>query len=189
MTPEQKHKQKLKMLETIIRAYGDIPTIAVGYPASIGGESGIRYPGNRRSPKEKVRTPPTVVQVAIWNNFGTRYIPSRPFFNSATKKIPAQTEQLRKDMLNQVFNGVFYGAQYGRDLTEALNMIGAKAVDVIRREITMWSDPPNSLKTINGGWMTRDGKSFYIHPKKANNPLVDTGLLRKSATWELREKK
>lgn len=185
LTEERKHQQKLKMLTYIIREYKNIPELAIGYPLSLHTEKGMQYPG-KAGAKNKLSTPPNVIDVAVWNNFGTKYIPPRPFFTNATLKMPAQTREFRIYLIKQIFNRIFYGRGEGVTLERALNMLGAKAADVIRREITKFSDPPNAPITINGGWMHRNGHSFYIKGKKVNNPLVDTGLLRKAATWEIR---
>ena len=55
------------------------------------------------------------------------------------------------------------------------DMIGAKAAAIMKRTIRDFDDPPNAPATIK--------------KKKSSNPLVDTGLLMQSVTWELRKPK
>lgn len=46
---------------------------------------------------------------------------------------------------------------------------------------------PNSPITIQGGWMKNkvNGKVFYVKGKGVNNPLINTGTLRKSIKHEI----
>jgi hypothetical protein len=57
----------------------------------------------------------------------------------------------------------------------AANMIGAKAAAIMKNTIRDLKEPPNAPSTVA--------------KKKSANPLVDTGLLMQSVTWELRKHK
>lgn len=150
-----------KFIEKIKRQYKEKFSIAVGFPA--GKVGSIQYPDG---------TP--LIDVAVYNNYGTFnkdgtvHIPPRPFLDVGGLKAVEKTKALRIDLMRRVNEGQI-------PLEEAADIIGAKAASVVRLTIRNFSDPPNAESTIAR--------------KKSDNPLVDTGLLMKSVTWEIREKK
>lgn len=166
-------KRKTKnpnMLKDMIERLKKAPTIAVGFPFSLRSRSDAKEPNGA-----------SVVDVAIWNNFGTETIPERRFMEAAATQIPTQTKSQRLKLVKAVLDGKM-------PMEQATEILGVEAVMVIRKIINEWQDPPNSPLTINGGWITlKNGKRCHIKGKKANNPLVDTGLMRNMVTWELRE--
>jgi hypothetical protein len=155
-------------LEVISNAWWNLPDIVVGLPYSLRRKSGARYPGKANG--RTTSTPPTVIEVGYWNDQGTRHIPPRPFLTGARSDIQRQTLSLRKALLHQI---LLQGQQV--DIKQTCDKVGALAAAVVQRRITNWSDPPNAPATIKA-------------KKGVNNPLIDTGLLRKSITWELRKK-
>lgn len=166
---ERKTKERDYMERVIDRAK-KVPSIAIGFPFSLRANSGAR---------EKNGT--SVIDVAIWNNFGTKTIPQRRFMEASSKAIPEETKDIRVKMAKAIYKGNY-------PMDQAMDIIGAKAVMVMRRVINDWKTPPNSPITVHGGWMmSPHGKPFYVKGKKANNPLVDTGLMRNMVTWEIRE--
>lgn len=153
-------------LERISNAWVDLPNIVVGLPYSLKNKSGARYPG--KSHGRTIANPPTVIEVGYWNDQGTRHIPPRPFLTDARKDIQRHTLELRKKLCKVILLG-------GKsEIEPSCNKVGAMAAAVVQRRITNWEDPPNAPATIA--------------IKGVDNPLVDTGLLRKSITWELRKK-
>ena len=164
-----------EVLGTFRNALKSIPDIAVGLPANLKFKSGARYPGRAGSGSE-VRTPPTVIEVGFWNDQGTRHIPPRPFLTGADGDIDRVTLKHRKAMCKAVIKATKDGG-LSRDATYRMcSVIGAVAASEVKRRITEWREPPNAPRTIAA-------------KKGVNNPLVDTGLLRSSVTWELRDKK
>lgn len=145
-------------------------SVAIGFPFSL-----------RQNSAAKEANGASVVDVAIWNNFGTKTIPERRFMEGSKTEITRTTESDRRRLLKMVLEDKI-------DQERALEILGIKSVMVIRRVINEWQTPPNSPLTINGGWITLpNGKRVHIKGKKANNPLVDTGLMRNMVTWELRK--
>lgn len=144
-------------LKKILESYGDIPEVAIGFPASLRKKSGTRYPNGV-----------SVIDVAVWNHNGTENIPSRPFLTSSRRAMITATIALRRKLAQEINAG-------NLDIDTAVNQIGAICSSVVKKSITAWQDPPNAQSTIER--------------KGVNNPLVDTGLMRQSVTWELRKKK
>lgn len=146
-----------EILRNIIKSYGSLPQIAIGFPVSLRTKSGTKYGDGTN-----------VVDVAIWNQFGTPTIPSRPFLTSSRGSMISSTIHIRRKMIQELNSG-------RADVDAAANQIGALCSSIVKRSITEWQDPPNAASTIE--------------KKGDNNPLVDTGLMRQSVTWELRKKK
>lgn len=155
-----KHKNP-GFIKKVVQALGVFPQIAIGFPR--GKATSTLYPDG---------TP--VVDVAVWNNYGTYNedgsvaIPARPFLDTGAMSAVQETKNMRKALIREVRNGRI-------DQEVAANMIGAKASAIVKRTIRDWKKPPNAPSTIA--------------KKKVDNPLVDTGLLMKTVTWDIREKK
>ena len=103
-----------------------------------------------------------VAAVATWNEFGTQDIPERPFFRQAVEEVAATlqneiAEALRQDNMNL-------------DI-ESVNRIGERAVREVQESITQLADPPNAPATVRR--------------KGSTNPLIDTGFMRGSVTYEV----
>jgi hypothetical protein len=101
-----------------------------------------------------------VAQVAFWQEFGTAKIPMRPFLRNAIAK------NTRKwgDSVNTALIGT-------NDSEKALKMLGEIVRGDIVLSLTNLNTPPNAPSTIK--------------QKGSSNPLIDTGLLRNSISWEL----
>lgn len=146
-------------VEGIIQAFNDPPDIAIGFP--MGKASSIQYPDG---------TP--LIDVAVYNNYGTfnkdgsEHIPARPFMDVGGLNASLETKKMRIVLLKKVRDGQIR-------MKDAADMIGAKAAAIMKRTIRDFDDPPNAPATIA--------------KKKSSNPLVDTGLLMQSVTWELRK--
>lgn len=108
-------------------------------------------------------TDPEVAQYATFNEFGTADIPERPFFR----------ESLRK---NRTKYGKALGRALQRDLAadRALGLIGAEAAADLQESITTLRTPPNAPSTVA--------------QKGSSNPLIDTGRMRQSVTFDVRDK-
>lgn len=139
----------------------ELVDIAVGFP--VGKSASIQYPDGT-----------SVVDVAVYNNYGTFnkdgtvHIPARPFLSIGGLKARQETKRLREQLFKRFNLGTI-------SLQDAANIVGAKAAAIIKKTIRDFDDPPNSPGTIA--------------KKKTNNPLVDTGLMMQSVTWDVRKKK
>lgn len=103
-----------------------------------------------------------VAQVAFWNEFGTSRAPSRPFFRSMIAKESAGwPELLGKAAVSTGYN-----------TRQTLGLIGEKINDDLKSSIVDWQDPPNAPGTIA--------------KKGFNKPLIDTGDMLRSTTYQVR---
>lgn len=104
-----------------------------------------------------------VAEYALYNEYGTRRVPSRPFLRFALDTfaeaawLPELAAQLRE----------------GVDPQTALTRVGAQAQADVRRVIEAWAQPPNSPATIARKRGKRD------------NPLVDSGDLLDAIDFEI----
>ena len=111
-----------------------------------------------------------VATVAAWNEYGTRtrsgatWIPERPFFRQAI-------ENSKPDVKKHVRERVRGNPELGTSL-ELANEVGAIVAGHIQQRIADFDDPGNAELTI-------EIKGF-------DNPLVHTGQMRTSVTWEVR---
>lgn len=157
--------------------------VEVGYP-----KGSARYPGN--STYGKFHTPPNVIEVAFWNNYGTKTIPARPFFTTACSKMQKECSPY----LVETFKNLNLDSIKERDIRDNLlynlHRLGAFCVGVVQKEIRDWKIPENSKITVYGGWVynKKAKKSVFVKGKRANNPLVDTGWLQKCVQHVVRTK-
>lgn len=161
--PEKLMKQLKEALNTNVRG------AKAGYLANDKGE--IPY---------DEETPPTLEEIALWNEFGTETIPARPFLTRAQKSANLQCQKLVKARMEE-----------NADVEQIAKEIGAMLQDEIQQQITKGNFRPNAKITLDGGWMrSPNGKPFYIVGKKnhgtgSTHPLIDTGNLRQSVHWGL----
>ena len=103
-----------------------------------------------------------VTNVALWNEYGTKHVPERPFIRPAVRN---QTVQINR-LLNQHVDKHRLTVS-----THTAKRIGQVMRDEIKKNITEKMQPPNSPATI-----ARKGK---------NDPLVDTGLMRSKVRYRV----
>lgn len=106
----------------------------------------------------------TLLQVAIWNEFGTKYAPSRPFlrgwFDKSENKVKAEAWLVA--LMPSVISGK-------RTIPQVLDILGQKIVGAIQQ--TMTGDgipPPNAPSTIA--------------KKGSSTATVEDGILRAKIT-------
>ena len=102
-----------------------------------------------------------VAQVARYNEFGTLNIPMRPFFRNAINKNIKKWYATLQNCINQ-----------NATPSKALSIVGEVARADIIQSITDLRTPPNAESTIK--------------QKKSTNPLIDTGLMRRSVTYKVK---
>ena len=103
-----------------------------------------------------------VATVAFYNEFGTPKIPARPFFRRMIAN--------EKPNWGKKLNGVLKATGY--DVNQSLSMLGMDIEGALRQSIIDTNDPPNSAATIA--------------KKGFNNPLIDTSVMIKSITSEVK---
>ena len=102
-----------------------------------------------------------VAQVARYNEFGTLNIPMRPFFRNAINKNIKKWYATLQNCINQ-----------NATPSKALSIVGEVARADIIQSITSLNAPPNAQSTIK--------------QKGSANPLIDTGLMRRSVTYKVK---
>lgn len=113
---------------------------------------------------ENVDAELTLVEVATFNEFGTRdgRVPSRPFM-----AISAETG--RRALKHLVANGWVSVLRGRRRVEDLPDLLGLKHVSQIQRTISDGVDPANADATI--------------YAKGSSKPLINTGQLRQSITY------
>jgi hypothetical protein len=112
----------------------------------------------------------TQVDVATWNEFGVtidgvEHVPERSFLRATIDLKHAEITKRAATELGKVFTGK-------QSVTDAYERIGAAAVGIVQDRIAAGIAPDNDPATIE-----RKGSS---------TPLIDTGQLRGSITYEVR---
>ncbi len=108
-----------------------------------------------------------ICDIAAWNEFGTSNIPSRPFIRDAVDNNGEQVAKMLQQEMAAVLNG--------ESTTETLcKKAGLKMKDIIQESIKDGDFAPNAASTI-----ARKGSS---------HPLIDTGRMRQSVMYVVREK-
>ena len=103
-----------------------------------------------------------VARVAVWNEFGTHNIPSRPFFRTAI-------DGNREKIFNMTAK-IADNAMVGKTTVEkAFDQLGLYMQSIIRASIRSNIPPPNSPKTVKA--------------KNSSRTLIDTGQMINSVTW------
>ncbi len=117
----------------------------------VGFINGAKYPDGEQ-----------VATVAFNNEYGTKNIPSRPFFRTMiSKESPTWSGKLTKAV---------HFTHY--DFQKSLELLGIDVEGALRESIRDWKEPPNSPETIA--------------KKGFNKPLIDTSLMIKSITSEVK---
>lgn len=108
----------------------------------------------------------TVATIGFINEFGTDdgAIPERSFIRSTIKEKRKEIIALQKKLLIKIRNGSL-------DNKKALGLLGEFVADAMRQKIVSLKSPANDPQTIK-----RKGSS---------NPLVSTGQLKNSITYEV----
>ena len=137
---------------------GGISEIRVGFFST------ARYPDEEpKSGRGKKRKGPPVAAVAAWNEFGTKAIPERPFFRRAL----AEAED---GIVDQLKDGIDPEKMTVDPLLA--DKIGIYVQAEIQESITALRKPPNAPETIR--------------QKGSANPLIDTGFMLRSVTYEVK---
>ncbi len=106
----------------------------------------------------------TLLEVAIWNEFGTENIPERSFIRAWFDENEAAAREGVRRMLVAVLEGKYTKEQ-------ALELLAQKFVGEIQKRIARRIDPPNRPSTVKN--------------KGSDVPLVDKGQLRSGVTYKV----
>lgn len=133
----------------------------------------------------------TVAQIALWNEFGTDGpypIPERPFLRTSAEELRPIMARFSEFLLNAVISEKI-------TLDNALDRLGNLAKSHIQKKIRDWKNPPNSYATIIRKARKAGRKRIFSAFNKSdadgmamlaqyNNPLVDTGQMVNSITYQ-----
>ncbi len=137
------------------RVYGTAtkpPTIKVGIFASDGDRP---HDGD---------TDVTVLEVAMWNEFGTDRIPERSFLRAWFDENRDRCRLAMRKMLEAVVEG-----KYTRE--QAVELVAQRFVGEIQKRIAEGIPPPNAPSTVA--------------QKGSDTPLINKGQLRSSISYEV----
>lgn len=134
--------------------------VVAGFPK--GKLNNAHYEGSKNHPG------PSIIDVAIWNEFGTKDIPRRDFMGMASQKWQEYFSQMVEENQDDIISGKM-------NIDNFLNTMGQAGAEFISESIVKLRTPPNAPSTIRH----KGGKS---------NPLVDTGDLSKAPIHEIRRK-
>lgn len=115
---------------------------------------------------EKGKPGPSIIDVAIWNNYGIN-VPRRDFMTPATKLWQKYIEKQVASFQDDIVSGAM-------DITMFLKLMGQAGAEFISDAIVKLQEPPNSPATIER--------------KKSSNPLVDSGDMSKAPIHEIRSR-
>lgn len=104
-----------------------------------------------------------MLDIAVYNHFGTATIPARPFVSDCAEKNAGQIQEAQRRLVYRVYQGSL-------SADGALAQLGAWYVNVQKGHI------------LHGGWTPNAPAT--IKRKGSNKPLVDTGQLVNTVDWE-----
>lgn len=107
-----------------------------------------------------------VVNIAVWNHYGTRTIQERPFLENAIRANRSKYRQAMQVSAEKILRG-------STSVAAVMSKLGILAQRHIQEEITALKDPANAASTIA--------------KKGSSNPLIDTGRMRGSVTYEVEQ--
>lgn len=128
---------------------------AVGFPRGVSG-LGTPYYENGAS----------ILEVAIYNNYGTEDIPARPFMEESAEPLQVNYKKRMKASMPAINSGKL-------EMKKFLGLVGRESEGIIRRKIVAGPWIPNSPKTVKA--------------KKSDKPLIDTGAMQKNVTNVVRK--
>ncbi|HHF4628497.1 TPA: hypothetical protein ACPOYH_001869 [Haemophilus influenzae] len=105
----------------------------------------------------------SLVDIGIWNEYGTAHIPSRPFIR--------QTFEDNQQALAQYLGRVVENVAKGDDLVQELSKLGQWYQDKQKKTLTFYPWTPNAPSTRRR--------------KKSSKPLVDTSQLVNSIRYKV----
>lgn len=107
-----------------------------------------------------------ICDIAAWNELGTVNMPSRPFLRMSVDD--------NSDKINSFMSAQKRSIIKGESADRILKKIGIFQKDLIQEKITEGSFAPNAPSTIKA--------------KGSSKPLIDTGRMRQSVNFEIKQK-
>lgn len=162
--------QKTKNLWPAIQAnlrLAQKASVAMGFPGE-SPKSKKPHPSKERGPG----IPPTNVQVALLNEFGTapgveHSVPERPFVKTAMDRHGKELTDGARDQLAMISEG----KQTTHRALSGLGKIGADKIQDTIVDSKSWAKP---------------NAPYTIAKKRSSTPLIDTGAMRQAVTYKVR---
>lgn len=107
-----------------------------------------------------------MAQIAMFNELGTSEIPSRPFLR--------QTMEKNQDNIKAFCGEKVQGIAEGGTAEDALKQLGVYGKGLVQAQIREGTFKPNAPSTIR--------------KKKSDKPLIDTGKMRQSVNYVVKQK-
>ena len=104
-----------------------------------------------------------MLDIAVYNHFGTSTIPARPFVSDCAEKNAEQVQEAQRRLTYRVLQGSL-------NADDALSQLGTWYTGVQKRHI------------LHGGWTPNAPAA--VRRKGSSRPLVDTGQLVNTVDWE-----
>lgn len=156
MTPQETLALCQRQLAAMQRAKTAV--VKVGLPASEAATSKAYKSDGQKSA-------PTVLEVGIWHEYGTQFVPMRSFLRGPF-------EEKRSEIARAIDVQFGLVLEKGLDIEIALGRVGLTAVNISRGAFKtqgygVWADIKESTKKAKG----------------SSQVLIDTGILRNAITW------
>ena len=151
--------------------------VCVGFQSQDSKNKRKKESGEPSSDKEV-----TNLDVAMWNELGTPYMPSRPFMRNSIDKNKPVIQKNAAALIKNLGEGI--------TAKMVLTVLGEQQASFMAQEIDTGDFKPNAEITISGGWMRnkKSGKLFHVKGKKSDKPLIDTHQLQQSIHFVVRPK-
>lgn len=120
----------------------------------------------KRKKGKMAKTNVDLVDVAMFNELGTAHMPSRPFLRNSVDAHKTEINDFLQSMAKMVSRGT--------SAEKVLKKIGVFQKGLIQEEI------------VSGNF--EKNKDSTIRRKKSDTPLIDTGRMRQSINYVIREK-
>lgn len=131
---------------------------------------------DKKDEKENKKSKATILEYAIYNEFGTKNIPARPFMRNTIDRNYDEIKRIREEQFNRVLKEEITGKQ-------ALMILGQTVQGMVRETILdakIWAKK-NSSVTIKK--KSKKIGNYY------DNPLQDTGFLVTHIRFQIIDKK
>jgi HK97 gp10 family phage protein len=135
--------------------------VKVGFPENTEVASGRRKAGTKL---EGYSNASELISVVVFQEFGTKHIPARPFVSTSFDENKEKINSTKKKLYERIIQG-------NMTTENALRIIGIMHVNQMKRKIRDISSPPNAPSTIK--------------KKGSSNPLIDKGQMINSVTHEV----
>lgn len=168
-----KGKSFMKELDELCRL-----KVCVGFQSQDSKNKRKKESGEPSSDKEV-----TNLDVAMWNELGTPYMPSRPFMRNSIDKNKPVIQKNAAALIKNLGEGI--------TAKMVLTVLGEQQASFMAQEIDTGDFKPNAEITISGGWMRnkKSGKLFRVKGKKSTKPLVDSHQMQQSIHFVVRPKR